>query len=319
MQITVQNNELPVTTGIKTTNKLLLLTPTVLKSKKEELIAVVMQAAETWGFKQQTNINEALELSLGLLSLHLTIKFPLGSAQPEIWAKYLNNHNWATLVQKTIEHLKNHYDKNNEYLYLVPPNDRQYKQPLKNIILEFNKLKGPKKTWNGYTQYTEYVNNYQKEQKTDKLLRDLLNNIPQPVKLIGNEILPTDTFIGITHAEIINTLVFKHCTKTRHNTELNLTHKELELSNSNYFKNKELWIKNTKTEFEKLIVKLKPQSQEQLKNWHTEILENGPPKAKKFSEDPEELPYIEGISSIFNIDHQDFSPDPVNLEDFETD
>jgi hypothetical protein len=102
--------------------------------RKKELIDLVSEAAETFGFQSKTTLASALDMSLGLLSLAL-VAGTKGEPNPNKWAARVVADGWKNLDKEAIGMARQITEKDEGYDYLFE-NDRD-SQILREHLREF--------------------------------------------------------------------------------------------------------------------------------------------------------------------------------------
>jgi hypothetical protein len=92
-------------------------TPEFVASRKRELAELVSEAAKTFGFQAKTTLTNALDVSLGLLSLALAADSG-GKTDPERWARRIVEQSWKDLVKEAIGMSRHLKEKDEGYDYL---------------------------------------------------------------------------------------------------------------------------------------------------------------------------------------------------------
>jgi hypothetical protein len=91
--------------------------PEIVALRKKELAELVSEAAKTFGFQAKTTLANALDVSLGLLSLALTAPSD-GKMNLESWAEQLVETSWKGLVKEAIGMSRHLKEKDESYEYL---------------------------------------------------------------------------------------------------------------------------------------------------------------------------------------------------------
>jgi hypothetical protein len=256
--------------------------------RKKELADLVSEAAKTFGFQAKTTLANALDVSLGLLSLALAADSG-GKIDPERWATLIVEKSWKGLVKEAIgmsRHLKEK-DESHEYLF---ESDRD-PRILRELLREFALRRDHQNQWMGHKVFTDYRDGRKRCQTTDGLVRQLLRDlVKRNLPWIGD---PIDG--PATADEALNTLLFREVSGLGFKKkDISLSEDEFLIVRKQYDANPAIWKKKAQTRFRAIQDSIRPDHASGLeKTWFEDHLKKGPPKLKSL--DLEHLDEVMGV------------------------
>jgi hypothetical protein len=263
-------------------------TPEFVASRKRELAELVSEAAKTFGFQAKTTLTNALDVSLGLLSLALAADSG-GKTDPERWARRIVEQSWKDLVKEAIGMSRHLKEKDEGYDYLFE-SDRD-PRILRELLRDFALRRDHQNQWMGYKVFSDYRDGRKRCQTTDGLVRQLLRDlVKRNLPWIGD---PIDG--PATADEALNTLLFREVTGLGFKKkDICLSEAEFLIVRKQYDANPAIWKKQVQKRFRAIQDSIHPDQVSSLdKNWLEDHLRKGPPKLKSL--DLEHLDEVMGV------------------------
>ena len=262
--------------------------PEILELRKKELVDLVSEAARTFGFQSKTTLDNALNMSVGLLSLAL-VHSTKGAPQPSKWGVHLVQENWKNLVKESIGMVRAIKEPDDAYVYLFETDKDG--RILRDHLKDFALARDSHQQWVGYDAFKRYQETRARLQQLDELVRWLIRTqVKRPLFWMK------DPIEGPTCAdEALNTLLFRSSTGLGYNAkDIILTEKEFRQVRTQYDDDPVAWVK----EGEKRFAELKKSIPSELAGavdpgWFRKRLGKGPPKVRKWESD--DLPGITGF------------------------
>jgi hypothetical protein len=263
--------------------------PEVAALRKKELADLVSEAAKTFGFQAKTTLANALDVSLGLLSLALTADSD-GETNPERWATQIVEQSWKGLVKEAIGMSRKLKEKDENYEYLFE-SDRD-PRILRELLRDFALRRDHQNQWMGYKFFSDYRDGRKRCQTADGLVRQLIRDlVKRNLPWIGD---PID---GPASAdEALNTLLFRETTGLGFKKkDIFLSEAEFLLARKQYDANPATWKKQAQKRFQALRDSIRPEHASGLdENWFDDHLKKGPPKLKSF-----DLEHLEEVMGVY--------------------
>jgi hypothetical protein len=261
------------------------ISPEITALRKKELADLVSEAAKTFGFQAKTTLTNALDVSLGLLSLALAADSG-GKTDPDRWAARIVDQSWKGLVKEAIGMSRGLKEKDESYDYLFE-SDRD-PRILRELLRDFALRRDHQNQWMGYRVFIDYQDGRQRGQATDGLVRQLLRDlVKRNLPWIGD---PIDG--PATADEALNTLLFRETTGLGFKKkDISLSEAEFLLVRKQYDANPAAWKKQAQKRFRVVQDSIHPDHTSGWdEKWFEDHLKKGPPKLKSLElEDLEEI------------------------------
>jgi hypothetical protein len=265
------------------------ISPELAVLRKTELAELVSEAAKTFGFQAKTTLTNALDVSLGLLSLALAADSG-GKTEPEKWATRIVDQSWKGLVKEAIGMSRNLKEKDESYEFLFE-SDRDT-QILRELLREFALRRDHQNQWMGYKVFSDYRDGRKRCQMADGLVRQLIRDlVKRNLPWIGD---PIDG--PATADEALNTLLFREVTGLGFKKkDIFLSEAEFLTVRKQYDANPTTWKKQAQQRFRTVQDSLTSGHASSLdKNWFENHLKKGPPRLKSF-----ELEHLDEIMGVY--------------------
>jgi hypothetical protein len=264
------------------------ISPEMATLRKKELSDLVSEAAKTFGFQAKTTLANALDVSLGLLSLALAAASG-GKTDPERWATQIVERSWKDLAKEAIGMSRNLKERDDGYDYLFEI-DRD-PRILRELLREFALRRDHQNQWMGYKVFSDYREGRRRCQATDGLVRQLLRDlVKRNLPWIGD---PVDG--PATADEALNTLLFRETTGLGFKKkDIFLSEAEFLIVRKQYDAGPATWKKQAQKRFRAVQDSIPPGHASSLdKNWFEDHLKKGPPKLKSL--ELEDLDEVMGV------------------------
>ncbi len=256
--------------------------------RKQELTDLVSEAAKTFGFQAKATLENALNLSLGLLSLALA-SATQGEVDPEKWADRLRSESWKNLVKESINLAREIKTKEDAYDYLFE-SDRD-PRILRDHLRDFALRRDKHNQWMGYKVLLDYREGRQRAQTTDALVRWLIRSLVK-----RNLPWIKDPIDGPACTdEALNNLLFRASTGLGFRPkDIVLTPQEFASVRKQYDAAPVSWLKQTHKNFQDLFDSIPPELRPCVdEKWPLHHFKKGPPKIKNWA--AEDLPGVIGV------------------------
>jgi len=259
----------------------------VLALRKKELTDLISESAKMFGFKSKTSLTDALDFSIGLLSLAL-VHSTRGENLPGTWAERLVTQSWKGLVKESISMIRAVKEQDAAHVYLFE--GEKDPQTLRDHLRDFGLRRDSHRQWVGYQAFLHYQESRAHHQAMDGLVRSLIKTLykrPLHWNHSGDGPACAD--------EALNTLLFRSCTGLGFNQkDIILTEKEFRQVRGQYDDDPAKWLKDGQKRFELLQLSVPEEWLRALdQDWFQKHFKKGPPKVKKW--DLDDLPDITGV------------------------
>jgi hypothetical protein len=264
------------------------ISPELVALRKQELADLVSEAAKTFGFQAKTTLANALDVSLGLLSLALAAASQ-GEMNPDRWAERMISQGWKSLAKEAIALARGIKEKDEAYEYLFE-SDRD-PRVLRDLLRDFALRRDGQNQWMGYKVFVDYREGRERGQTVDTLVRWL-------IRFLVKRNLPwiKDPMDGPACAdEALNTLLFRATTGLGFKQkDIMLTGQEFSAVRKQYDADPVAWVKQGAKRFQNLLDSLPPELLSGLdEKWFGQHLKKGPPRIKNW--EAEDLPGVIGV------------------------
>lgn len=264
------------------------ISPEVVAVRKQELADLVSEAAKTFGFQAKTTLTNALDLSLGLLSLAL-VAGTKGKVNPDQWAERIVSQGWKGLVKETITLCRTIKEKDKAYEFLFE-SDRD-PRILRDYLRDFALRRDRQNQWTGHSLLTDYQESRERAQATDGLVRWLIRTLVK-----RNLFWMNDPIEGPSSAdEALNTFLFRSSTGLGFKAkDIILTPAEFTSVRKQYDAAPVSWLKEAHQRYQALLDSVPPELRPGLDaKWCQHHFKKGPPKIKNWA--AEDLPGVIGV------------------------
>jgi hypothetical protein len=265
------------------------ISPEIAALRKKELAELVSEAAKTFGFQAKTTLANALDVSLGLLSLALAVDSD-GKINPERWATQIVEQSWKGLVKEAIGMSRHLKEKDESYEYLFE-SDRD-PRILRELLREFALRRDHQNQWVGYKVFRDYREARRRCQATDGLVRQLLRDlVKRNLPWIGD---PVDG--PATADEALNTILFRETTGLHFKKkDIFLSEAEFLIVRNQYERNPATWKKQAQKRLQAVQDLISTEYASVLgTTWFDDHLKKGPPQLKSLA-----LEQLDGVMGVY--------------------
>ena len=268
---------------------------------REELESLVAESAKKFtGFKNLEAIREALNTTLGILSLAV-VHSTKGDVDLDSWTKQLKEKGLKNLAREAVEMIRPLAECSSNASFgkaFISGSEGSVRDFLIRYATLSDQSNGK---WAGYREYVISVTSRVEARRMEKLVSFLIERFTKKSSegwLLHMADMTETSWEGSIVDEILNTFIFRYCVGLPTSGNVTLKLRQFAQVRNLYQADKETWKEKANAKYQKLV----DETPSELRagylirgNWFTKHLAKGPPRLPKDAKDRISLAGITGI------------------------